>query len=243
MPQKFSASNATKFMHCHASANLDLAIPYWEEPEQDPAADNAANRGTKMHEVFAELMRLPLRDTEKLTAAADYVNSVRDQRRFKKLVEVTEVADWLPSSPSTTADLVLYLADELHVFDLKTGRIPIEVIDNDQMLFYAATYLKYAPRAKGVTLHIVQPWAQNIGVWSVTTHELYLWMARAIEHDLMITDGDTTFMPGDHCTFCPANPHGRGAKGSPLCPAMMQMLYPQAALDAAAVLLEEERDA
>ena len=38
--------------------------------------------------------------------------------------------------------------------------------------------------------------------------------------------GDTTLVPNDHCTFCPANPHSRGDKGSPLCPPMMQKLYP-----------------
>ena len=65
-------------------------------------------------------------------------------------------------------------------------------------------------------------------------------MADAIEHDVLITDGDTTFQPGDHCMFCSANPHSRAAKGKPLCPAMMQMLYPKEPLDLAAILLEEE---
>jgi len=240
MPEKFSASNATKFMHCHASANLDIAIPNWVPPERDPNADNAANRGTKMHTIFADLMALPVRDMEKLTAAADYVAAIRNQRRFKSLIEQTEVADWLPSAPSTTADLVLYLNDELHIFDLKTGKIPVAAVDNDQMLYYAATYLKYAPLAKGVSLHIVQPWAENIAVWLVTRQELYLWMAEAIDHDIEISDGDTTFSPGDHCMFCSANPHSRAARGKPLCPAMMQMLYPKEPLDLAAILLEEE---
>lgn len=40
-----------------------------------------------------------------------------------------------------------------------------------------------------------------------------------------------TFSPGDHCKFCPANPHGRGAKGKPYCPAMMGLLYPQPAVN------------
>jgi Protein of unknown function (DUF2800) len=242
MPEKFSASNATKFMHCHASANLDLAIPYWVPPERDPDADNAANRGTKMHKIFADLMSLPIRDMERLTAAADYVAAYRNQRRFKSLIEQTEVAEWLPSAPSTTADLVLYLNDELHIFDLKTGRIPVEANDNDQMLYYAATYLKYAPLAKDVMLHIVQPWAENIAVWKVTRDELFQWMVDAIDHDVLITDGDTEFMPGDHCMFCPANPRGRGGKGRPFCPTLMNMYYPKEPLDQAAVLEVDELD-
>ena len=61
------------------------------------------------------------------------------------------VAEWLPSKPGTTADLVLYVADEIHVIDLKTGKIPVLVYDNQQLLFYAATYGHLAPKAKGAS--------------------------------------------------------------------------------------------
>ena len=241
MPEKFSASQAEKFMHCHASANLDIAIQDWEPPVKDPDADNAANRGTKLHTIFASIMELPLSDQERMAEALRYVEFHYSRRRFKKLVEVPEVADWLPSSPTTTADLVLYLNDELHIFDLKTGRIPVEAVDNYQMLYYGLTYLKYAPAAREVNLHIVQPWANITEVWIVSTDDLFMWGAKAIDHDLAITAGDTTFMPGDHCQFCPANPHSRAAKGHPLCPVMMQLLYPLEPLDTAAILEEEER--
>ena len=147
-----------------------------------------------------------------------------------------------PSATYTTADLVLYLADEMHVFDLKTGKIPVSPVDNDQLLFYAATYMKYAPKAKEFHLHIVQPWAQITEEFVVTKDELYAWMVDTINHDVLILDGDTTFGPGDHCLFCPANPHGRGAKGRPFCPVMLQLLYPEQLVDDAAVLAAAEEE-
>jgi hypothetical protein len=51
-------------------------------------------------------------------------------------------------------------------------------------------------------------------------------MADALKAEALVLAGDTTFGPSDSCTFCPANPHGRGSKGRPFCPAQMQMLYP-----------------
>lgn len=236
MPEVFSASRASRLRNCHASADLARAIPHWVPPVEDPDADNAANRGSEMHGIFARVMSLPLSDARYLSEAMQYVFDVKKQRRFKQLVETEEVAEWLPSKPTTTADLVLYLQDELHIFDLKTGRIHVDVTDNDQMFFYAATYLKYAPRAKEVHIHIVQPWVANMEAQVVPVDDLIRWMLECIRHDDLISQGDLTFGPGDHCLFCPANPHSRSAKGSPSCPVMLDILYPQAQLDDAALL-------
>ena len=227
MPEKFSASQAKKFMNCRASANLELAIPHWTPPEDDPAADNAANRGSRMHEMFAEIMSLSAKDARMMAEAIAYVANIRSRRRFSTLIEKTAIANWLPSQPATQADLVLYVADEIHVFDLKTGTIPVSAFENEQLMFYAVTYGALAPRAKGVHLHIVQPWADNIDAWFADTARLEQFMRDAQTADLQIRQGSTVLTPGDHCQFCPANPHGRGAKGRPYCPAMMTLLYPQ----------------
>ena len=238
MPQKFSASNAEKFMACHASANLDIAIPDWVPPVKDPLADNAANRGTKMHELFARMMELPIKDVENFSWALSYVADVRSRRRFHTLIEQTVTADWLSARPETTADLVLHVQDEMHIIDLKTGKIPVEVAGNQQLLFYAASYGPLAPSAKGVMLHIVQPWADNMESWFATAAEIQRFMDEAQIAEYNIGQGDVTFVPGDHCMFCPANPHSRAAKGSPSCPVLMQMYYPVETVDTAAILEE-----
>lgn len=226
MPQRFSASVAAMHMSCHASANLDLAIPNWTPPVEDRDADNAANRGTAKHKMLEPIMELPAKDIGHMARLLQYVANLRSTRRFKVLVEQPVKATWLTTQPSTTADLVLYTADEIHVIDQKWGRIPVEVVDNEQLLFYAVCYAPLAPKAKGVTLHILQPYADNFTSWFADTPRLAQFMADAQAAEAAIQSGSTSFGPSDHCTFCPANPHSRSVKGSPLCPAMMQMLYP-----------------
>ena len=81
-------------------------------------------------------------------------------------------------------------------------------------------------KAKGVTLHIVQPWAGGSYSWFVDTLMLKQFMVDAQAAEAAIAGGDVTFSPSDHCQFCPANPHSRGLKGTQMCPAMMRMLYP-----------------
>jgi len=221
-----SASNASKHLACHASANLGAAIPGWTPPEEDPNANNAANRGTAMHELFAQLMHLPVKDVENFSAALSYTAEVRSRRRFSTLIEQEAVAEWLVTKPRTTADLVLHTQDEMHILDLKTGRIPVSPVENHQLLYYAATYAHLAPKAQHVTVHIVQPWAGICEEWIATSQRIAQFMIDARAAEAAILAGDTSFMPGDHCTFCPANPLGRGGKGYPKCPAMMDLYYP-----------------
>ena len=212
-------------MSCHASAHLELAIPNWSPPVVDHMA-GAKGKGTRMHEMLEPLWELSTADLKHVGRVVNYVAWIREQRRFNILVEEKVVADWLPSAPSTTADLVLYVADEIHVIDFKWGRIPVEVVDNKQVLFYARSYAHLAPKAKGVTGHIVQPYADIIESWFMDTAELLRFETKAVATDNAITAGDVTFGPSDSCMFCPAYPHSRSDKGKPLCPATMALLYP-----------------
>jgi hypothetical protein len=225
--ERFSASQASKFMACHGSGNLDLAIPNWVPPVDDRTADTAANRGTNMHMMFAGVMTLSTKDIKMMALALEYVANVRKTRKFQVLIEAQVEAAWLVTKPGTQADLVLYVADEIHVFDLKTGVTPVEVVENYQLMYYALCFAPLAPKAKGVHLHIVQPWADNMESWFASADRLRLFMEEAQQTEQDLIAGDTTLTPGDHCTFCPANPHGRGLRGRPYCPAMMQVFYPR----------------
>jgi hypothetical protein len=236
--ERLSASSASKHMNCHASANLEVAIPGYTKPLQDPSANNAANRGTALHDTFASLMAIPVSDTKNFSAALSYTAEVRSRRRFQSLIELEMDVDWLVSKPKTTADLVLYTADEMHILDLKTGKIPVHAYDNYQLKYYAATYGFLAPKAKGVTVHIVQPWAGIMEESFVSSQEIAAFMAEARAHEDSIMAGDVTFQPGDHCTFCSANPRSRGAKGKPSCPVLMGMYYPTVVDETA--MLEED---
>lgn len=226
-------------MACHASANLELAIPNWVPPVRDDSIGSKAT-GTTVHKVVQDLI-----ETKTVTASGEtrfnakdmvaagqlmqYIGEVWGRRRFKILSEQTVKATWLNSTPSTTPDIVLYTKDELHVIDVKWGKIPVDVYDNEQLMFYAACVAPLAPKATGVTVHIAQPRAQggpNFEEWFITAAQLKQFMDDAMAAEAAIQAGSVMFGPGDHCTFCPANPHSRGDKGRPLCPAQMQLLYP-----------------
>ena len=227
MAERFSASVAARIMACPPSANLELALAGWVHPVEDRTADNAANRGTTWHEYFANIMSMPNADMQRMVQALQYVADLRRTRRFKVLIEQTVKATWLQTEPDTAVDLVFYTQDEIHVIDLKTGKIPVEVWDNAQLLYYGTCFAHLAPRAKGVNLHIVQPWADNMEHWFADTNVIKQFMAEAQAAEAKVLAGDiTSWGPSDHCKFCPAYPHARGAKGNIMCPATMQILYP-----------------
>ena len=225
---RFSASYAAQLMACPGSADLEKSIPGWVAPEVDETK-GAKGQGTRMHEYFELAGQLPPSQLRKVAEVLNYMADLRSTRRFQMLTEHTFEAGWLVSKPKTTVDVVLHVSDELHIVDYKWGKIPVDPEWNEQLLYYAvcAVFDGLAPKAKGVWLHILQPNAVNgLRKWYVTATELNQFKLNAQAAEAKVLAGDTTLVPNDHCTFCPANPHSRGDKGSPLCPPMMQKLYP-----------------
>lgn len=227
--ERLSASVAAKQLACHASANLELAIPGWQDPVEDDT--KASARGTAMHQILEDAGAYSAREMLGLAKAMTYMAELRQQRRFKFIREAPGTGWWLKARPKTKADGVLYVQDQLEIVDYKFGTILVEAADNEQGLYYAAAFASLAPKAKGVTFHIVQPFIDNFDsvFFSMAEIEQFMNDTRAAED--AIAAGDTTFGPSDHCKFCPANPHGRGVKGSPYCPAMMNLLYPPTPVD------------
>ena len=212
-------------MACPGSADLEAAIPGFESPEKHEKGRKG--EGHRIHDLLASVITLPLRDGEKMVEALDFVAKLRRTRRFKVLAEEPAVAEWLVSKPTTTVDLVLYVQDEIHIIDWKTGAIQVDAYENEQMMFYARTHAHLAPKAKGVWLHIVQPWAKGgNSSWFCDTNRLAKFTADALAAEQKIANGDLTLHPSVNCTFCPANPHSRGDKGTKMCPSLMLMLYP-----------------
>ena len=224
-PRRLSASSAGMMVTCHASAHLELAIPGYTPPV-DPDGQAANIKGTKIHKIMEDIGEFTPAEMLGIAKAIEYVANLRKGRRFKMLREAKSTGWWLPDEPGTTADVVLYVTDEIHVIDYKFGRIPVEADDNSQGKYYSLSFSPLAPKAKGVTFHVVQPFADNIDSTFFTTAELAQFQDETIAAHAAIQAGDTTFTPSDYCTFCPANPHSRARKGSSMCPAMMDLLYP-----------------
>lgn len=224
MTERLSASVAGKHLACHASANLELAIPGWTEPVQDDT--KASAKGTAMHTVLEDSGQYTAREQLALAEAMLYVAKLRQTRRFTQLLEAAGTGWWLDANPNTKADVVLYVQDEIHVIDYKFGKILVEATDNEQGKYYALAFAPLAPKAKGVYFHIVQPLIDNFDKVYFTSAELEQFRIDTLTAEQDIAAGDVTFGPSAHCKFCPANPHGRGVKAKPYCPAMMQVLYP-----------------
>ena len=173
-----------------------------------------------------ELLPYPPKMLRFLAAAADYMADLLERTAPRATIygEQSVIAYWLPSTPPTTPDVAIVGETILEIVDYKTGAIKVEPTDNDQLMFYAACWLKKAPLAKEFTVHVVQP--DNIVSWTAPVSYLRGWMKRAIAADQRIQAKDLTLNPSDHCTFCPANPWGRGDKSEAKCPAQHKLLYP-----------------
>jgi hypothetical protein len=175
---------------------------------------------------LAELKPYPPKTLRFLAEAAGYMADLKERVALRANVygERSVVASWLPSTPPTTPDVALVGDSILEIVDYKTGAIKVEPTDNDQLMFYAACWLKEAPNATEFTVHVVQP--DNLTSWTAPISYLKAWMQKAIAADKRIQAKDLTLNPSDHCTFCPANPWGRGDKSEAKCPAQHRLLYP-----------------
>lgn len=167
---------------------------------------------------------------------ADMYQKYYYQNTVKRWAELDMTTSWLAQPGKTQADFVLFDRNSrvLEVVDYKTGSIPVAAIDNDQLKFYAWSVIKsldltgttpYTTVDK-IVVTILQPGATTDNFQELTYRELEEWSKEALAAESRILDGVLTLTPGDHCTFCPANPFARGEKGFPLCPAQREFLFP-----------------
>jgi len=185
----------------------------------------------QFHEFLVSIaaLKLPPRTLRYLGDVIVYIWALFVKHGMTRRVytELRMTATWLPSQPTTTADLVVVSDAGIDVVDYKTGTIFVSVDDNDQMNFYGWTaLLKLDPEQLyyEVGLHILQP--GNLTGTTVSVRNLRKWAEQALAADDAIAAKDLRLIPGDHCTFCPANPHSRGDKSVVKCPAKMSQLYP-----------------
>lgn len=238
--KKFSASQAERFIACHASADLEKAIPGFTLPEDDEerepvipdnigyivdmidkvstdtGSSKAASRGTLLHACVATLMAeyKTAGQWAALTALFVSLATWMQKRRFKILIEETGWMDWLQSPAPTTADIVMYTSDELHIWDWKFGSMPVNVAAL-QLKIYALVFLHLAPKAKGAWVHVLQP--GNYAEVYFSRDQLEAARDLVIKHEAEVIAGDLSFNTGKQCEFCPASPYTRGAKGNISC--------------------------
>ena len=104
-----------------------------------------------------------------------------------------------------TADALHRAGTDVYVWDLKYGYQVVEVVDNWQLVCYAAGVAR-----PGDTVHvvIVQPrvWhpAGRARVFSITYEQLAERVSRLRERALLAMSGQAYTAPGRHCSYCPA---------------------------------------
>lgn len=152
-PTRTSYSALTTFEECPLSYKL-----YYMEKIDTPAGA-AADRGTRLHKICERYLK---GEIDERALPLDFVSIKQDLRIAKELGAKAEEVwlineNWLPQieEDETTrfkavVDIHYVQDDELHIWDLKTGKRMKE--HEDQLQVYAAIGLSVYPHVKKVTV-------------------------------------------------------------------------------------------
>ena len=217
----FSASGASRWLKCGASAVIDTRhLP----EEYKPAAD----RGTRLHAISEAWLRddveppagLDPPDREAVEAYVDFVRA-RSGRKFYELTTqfVGDVwgGDFILCGG--TADTVLIYNQEklLEIIDAKFGSWYVDPTDNDQLTIYALGVLRRFAAVfdfEDVDLTIAQPACDNFRTCRVGVDALESRGREIRARVEAIMAGDAEFNPGEEtCKWCP---------GRTICPAFAE---------------------
>lgn len=172
-------------------------------------------------------------DVDMVDAVQVYLDACREMIEPGDEWDVEQRLDLSEIHPDCfgTADFVNYKPEtrQLIVADYKHGRgVPVEVLDNEQLLFYAlgAMHRLSNRGIATVTLMVVQPRCPHPDgpVRSVTIEavELFEWAAELKDAAERTQDPDAPLVAGGWCRFCPA---------APTCPALMEKVIAEAKAD------------
>lgn len=234
---KLFGSTSYRTLQCPAHYQRGLTIP-------DPPSSPAAVEGTMLHGYVEEVLRAPDMepadfpwwgelDFDQRNIVTTHVGLIRELAEGGRLyVEKRTTSPHLHSEWFGTADAVIVKPPRLIIGDLKCGRIPVEVENEDgevnaQLGSYAISVLEnLRPEVRAtiteIELVIVQPREGGIKRTVVDRRTLDELKARLLEAARLAESDNPPAKVGPACHFC---------KVKPQCPTYRDFVYNEAKLD------------
>ena len=225
---KLSPSSSKIWMACPGMPDLSEQVPY--------STSRAAAEGTLTHSMAEMLMKdrlenVTLRDywlgrvesvdgfeievNESMIECAEiyvnYINQRREELDAKMLIEERVSMEEISQDVWGTADAILIGKKDLEIIDLKSGKFPVNIENNTQLLIYSLGALsRYGDEDTIVTMTIVQPrsWHKDgpIRSYSMSAINLVEWGYETLKPatDACSEDNPQYNPSKETCRFCNA---------------------------------------
>jgi hypothetical protein len=187
---KLSASGSGRWIACPGSIKLSEEFPDSTNPaaEYGTAGHELAELCLKNGHIDATMYKghtcengIVIDDDlcEHVQVYLDFVLGQMAEMNGRLYVEnKVDFSEFVPGGFGTS-DAFIMASDTIHVIDLKLGRVPVFATGNSQARLYAIGALNMmgveAVKIETVKISIVQPTADHIDEWIITTHELFQW--------------------------------------------------------------------
>lgn len=257
-----SASSSKMWSHCAPSARLQELFPNESSVYAERGTyvhELAEYKLKKAHKKRVKRPQSEEFDDEDAERNSDmYVETIIETEEAMKAAhgdvlmlveEKLDFSSWVPDGFGS-GDCLLIAPGEIHVFDYKNGYnfVPVCETDeegithpNSQLALYAlgamAAY-DFLFDFQLITLHIVQPNAENIAEYTLSREELLEFGEWIRPLAKMAYEGVGEQVPGEHCRWCKAKPICEARKNEALALAQGEFID----LDAADAALEEQEE-
>lgn len=159
MAYKLSPSKAHRYLNCTKSLEFDVEFKETQQTIRGSILHKYAEMIIKNEEIKDFVWENDFDDYENFLIQS-YVKSVYEEKEKINAdileVEKKRTINIYDFSINLIIDVFLKSEDAISIIDLKTGNGDVEVGDNEQLLFYAASVLLEFPKVKTFRLSIFQ---------------------------------------------------------------------------------------
>jgi len=207
---KLAPSSAARRVACPGSRALEALYP-------ETSASPSSREGTAAHWVAQNYLNgiydmSPIGPngepiTKEMLEGADlYADTIKwvskdEPLHTEQRVDISNVHPECWGTP----DCWVVIDNHLHIFDYKFGHGYVEVVENWQLLEYAAGVAQTATFSK-VTLTIIQPRCFTregpVRSWTITAAELYKYIGRLKQAEELAVSPDALCVPSPECMHC-----------------------------------------